>query len=759
MNEKKITLFSLTTTYPESLDSTRPKFVHLLNKELVKQGIDVTAISPHIKKSLTNEMMDSVHIRRFRYLPESLEINTTSIPDEIRSRVGFLKIVIMIIVFFFFTFFSCLKNKPDIIHGQWAFPGGHIAYLMSKIFSIKSITTVHYAEIPLLQKFKFLKKIVVHGLNNSFKIIAVSEFTKKKLIELGVKKEKIVVIPSVPNFVAHTYDKEFLQKFRRKFASDDHKLIFFCGRLVEHKGIDYLIKSVPEIRTENVHLILVGGGYKEKKLKELTDSLGLKNRVTFFGIASHEELGWIHHISDIFVCPSIIDSRGNTEGLGMVILEAMESKLPVIATSVGGIPNIITNEFNGLLISQKDPTSIAQAIDNLFSNKELRNKIVENSEITLKDYSPPIIAKQYLDIFKKTKVCLFGSYILVSNEIPSGNTGELLKKILKSQDIEVVECHAPIFRFYQFFTAYAKLIFKHINLQYDAIILPWRSIITFPLIKLIHRKPIIYFPAFSIYDTLVNDRKKFKKNSISARIAHFIDRQACKMADRIVLESSEEIKYFVKEFNLPIDKFRQLHLTADESIFFPQSDFTRQNKFTVLFFGTFIPLHGIDTIVNAANLLKKDKDIEFILCGDGQTKPEVKKIIQEKDIDNVTMPGLVSKKELLEFLKKSDVCLGIFGKSSKANKVVTNKVLQILASKKCLITMDSPAAKEAFLEGGVNSILVPSSPEKLAEAILFIKNNPEKANQISNAGYKTYQEHLSIIQTGKKLMCIINELR
>jgi len=357
------------------------------------------------------------------------------------------------------------------------------------------------------------------------------------------------------------------------------------------------------------------------------------------------------------------------------------------------------------------------------------------------------------------KVCLFGSYIKNSHGIPSGNNGELLKIILKSQGVEVVECHEPILKFHQFFTAYIKLIFKHKNLEYDVIILPWRSIITLPLIKLIHRKPIIYFPAFSIYDTLVNDRKKLKKNSLRAKIIHWIDGLACKMADRIVLESSEEIKYFVKEFSLPIEKFRQLSLAADESIFFPQSDF-EGNKFTVLFFGTFIPLHGVETIVNAANLLKKEKDIEFILCGDGQTKPETEKLVQKECIDNVVMPGLVSKKELIEFLKKSDVCLGIFGKSSKANKVVTNKALQILASKKCLITMDSPAAKEAFLESGVNSILVPSfSPKKLAEAILFLKNNPEKANQISNAGYKTYQEHLSIIQTGKKLMCIINELR
>jgi len=357
------------------------------------------------------------------------------------------------------------------------------------------------------------------------------------------------------------------------------------------------------------------------------------------------------------------------------------------------------------------------------------------------------------------KVCLFGSYIKNSHGIPSGNTGELIKIILKSQGVEVVECYEPILKFYQFFTAYVKLIFKHKNLEYDFIILPWRSIITLPLIKLIHRKPIIYFPAFSIYDTLVNDRKNLKKNSLRAKIIHWIDGLACKLVDRVVLESSEEINYFIKEFNLPNEKFRQLSFATDESIFIPQSDF-RGDKFAVLFFGTFIPLHGIEIIVDAANLLKKEKDIEFILCGDGQTMPEIKKLIQKKDIDNIVMSGFVSKKELLEHLKKSNVCLGIFGNTIKANKVVTNKVFQILASRKPLITMDSAAVREIFLKNGINCMLVqPSSSKKLAEAILFLKNNPEKTRQIASAGYDTYQEHLSINQVGKKLVGIINELR
>ena len=357
------------------------------------------------------------------------------------------------------------------------------------------------------------------------------------------------------------------------------------------------------------------------------------------------------------------------------------------------------------------------------------------------------------------KVCLFGSYIKTSNGIPSGNNGELLKKILQTQNVEVIECSEYIKTYSAFFKAYVKLFFKHRKLDYDAMIIPWRGILTLPLAKLICRRPIIYFPAFSIYDTLVNDRKKIKPNSLKARIIHLVDKLACKMVDSIILESTAEINYFVKEFSLPREKFHQLPLAADESIFFPRSNEERSNKFLVLYFGTFIPLHGVETIIRSAVILQKYREILFVLCGEGQMKPEIEKLVNENNLDNVKMKGFVPIDKLLEFIKTSDVCLGIFGNTTKSQKVLTNKIYQVLASKKPVITMESPSASEAHLESGVNCMQVPPScPEKLAEAILFMKDNPEKCQQIASSGYTTYVNYLSTNKVGKQLVSLIKEL-
>jgi len=357
------------------------------------------------------------------------------------------------------------------------------------------------------------------------------------------------------------------------------------------------------------------------------------------------------------------------------------------------------------------------------------------------------------------KVCLFGSYVKDSFGIPSGNGGTLLKKILELQNVEVIECHEVIKSVFSFIPAYLKLFFKHRKLKYDIMVIPWRGILTLPLAKLIHKKPIIYFPAFSIYDTLVNDRKKIKPQSLKAKFVHFIDKLACKWSDRVILESLEEINYFIREFNLKKVKFSRLPLPADESIFFPQSENDKLNEFRVLYFGSFIPLHGIETIVESAILLKKHKEISFIVCGDGQTRTKIEKIIEKNNLNNVHLLGIVSKEDLINNIKKSDVCLGIFGSTLKAKKVLTNKVAQILASKKPLITMKSPAADESHLRSQDNCILVPPNcPEKLAEAILFLKNNPEERKHIAFNGQQTYEKHISMNVVGNRLVEIINDL-
>jgi len=401
VNKEKLFLYSLTTSYVESPTTDRSHFVHVLNSELTKLGLQIKTITPHSLGLPKAELRNNVLIKRFQYLPQRYQINSSSIPETLNSYFGIFKIFIMSLGFGFFTFKECLREKPDVFHGHWAFPGGFVSYVLSKLFRKNSVVTIHGSDIPLLNRFKFLRKTIVHSLNNSSMVIANSSCTKNELIDLGVKEGKIAKIFVPPDFVPHGQTNEELETFRRTFTNESSKIVLFVGRLVEVKGVKYLIKSLQEIKNQNVHLIIVGDGVLQDELNDLTNSLGLKNKVTFFGRANGEELGLLHGICEVLVCPSIVDSSGMTEHLGVVIPEAMESGLPVIATAVGGIKDIVKNGVNGLLVEEKNPKAIAESIEKIFSDDALRTRIIKNSRETVKDFLPATIAQEYLKLFEK----------------------------------------------------------------------------------------------------------------------------------------------------------------------------------------------------------------------------------------------------------------------------------------------------------------------------------------------------------------------
>jgi len=350
------------------------------------------------------------------------------------------------------------------------------------------------------------------------------------------------------------------------------------------------------------------------------------------------------------------------------------------------------------------------------------------------------------------KVCFFGSYI-------GKEYNMLIKKNLELQNVEIIECQENVKGIFSLLIAYPKLFFKHIKMDYDVMIVPWRGVMTIPLAKLISKGPIVYFAFISIYDTLVNDRKLIKPKSLKAKFLHFVDKKACKIADIIILDSFGEIDYFVDEFDIERSKFRRLFLGADETKFPPQKPKKTNEKFIFLYFGKFIPLHGVDVIIKAAKILANYSDIVFKLCGEGQTKPEMEKLVQKNRLKNVEFLGFVTQEKLLENIKKSDACAGIYSQGNKAMKVITNKIFQVLASHRTLITMDSNGIKEIQVANQKNCILIPpNNPQALADAILFLKNNPAKREEMASEGHRLFLDNYSMRNLGKTLLNILKEV-
>jgi len=304
------------------------------------------------------------------------------------------------------------------------------------------------------------------------------------------------------------------------------------------------------------------------------------------------------------------------------------------------------------------------------------------------------------------------------------------------------------------------MFFRHRKLKYDIMIIPWRGIISFPLAKLVCRKPIIYWSNLSIYHTLIEDRKKAKPSSFYAKLIHFAEKFVCNHCDMVITESKAQTDFLVNEYKLEEKKFRNVVNSVDENIFSPIPFKEKSEIFQVLFFGGFVPAHGIETIVKSAKILSNHDDIIFNFCGDGPMKKQIEKTVEDYSLNNVKFFGYLNYDKLLPIIGESDVCLGIFGKSEKAANVIPNKILQILASQKPLITMDSKGIREINLKTDVNCFLTTKgNPQQLAETILSLKNNYAKRKKIAIAGYQLYLQNLSNKVVGEKLKAFFEQVQ
>ena len=384
----------ITSVYPEFKGDPHGIFVHRLMSEISKQGHEVHVLAPFSHEK-TNYILDGVNVEKFNYFyPTRFQrlCGRSGMIDNVKEGI-FVKI--QFLSFILFNVLSSRKLKDmDVIHVQWPIPNG-LGALFLKIFNnISYINTIHGEEVYLSKRYHttILLKILV---KNSIKTITNSSGTLKVSLENGLEKNKLEIIPfGVDTNIFRPYN---VLKDKNVFQ------ILSVGYLIERKGFEYLINSINEVLKvhTNVKLKIVGTGPLENQIKKQIKELKLEGTVEIIGNVSEEELLDLYNSSQIFVLPSIVDSQGNTEGLGVVLLEAMACKVPVIASNIGGIPDIVHDKVNGTLVPEKDVLELTMAIDEMIENEEFRKSLALNGYEMVKGYfSWEKIAKDYIDIYK-----------------------------------------------------------------------------------------------------------------------------------------------------------------------------------------------------------------------------------------------------------------------------------------------------------------------------------------------------------------------
>ena len=176
----------------------------------------------------------------------------------------------------------------------------------------------------------------------------------------------------------------------------------------------------------------------------------------------------------------------------------------------------------------------------------------------------------------------------------------------------------------------------------------------------------------------------------------------------------------------------------------------------VLFWGNFIPLQGVPTIIRAAALLVPDGNVHFDIIGDGQTSDEVQVVVESVSIPNVTFYGRKPLREIPEFIERSDICLGIFGSTGKAARVIPNKLYEAIAMAKPVVTADTPAIHELFMDCEDVLLCRIADPADLAAKIRIMRDDEELRRRIAEGGYRNYQKFCTPPKIGMRLLVDLN---
>ncbi len=300
----------------------------------------------------------------------------------------------------FFTFIISLLiqirqlKNIDVVQSQMIEYSSLSAILSKILFGIPCIvwgkgSDVYQAERKNVFSRIIFKFIVSHA---NF-VLALDENMKKEIIRLS-KREDVYIVPEGIN----------LKKFHRKKTYNDEKInLMFIGRLHKIKGVRYLLQAIPMIkeRIKNIKLTIVGEGEEEKRLKNFSQMLINSNKINhseieFVGSVPHEKIPEYLQMADILILPSL------SEGLPVVILEAMAMGVPVVATNVGGVPLIVKNGENGIIVAPKNSRELALAVIDILTVHNItrmRAMAIEHA----KKYDLRVIAQQIEKIYELSK--------------------------------------------------------------------------------------------------------------------------------------------------------------------------------------------------------------------------------------------------------------------------------------------------------------------------------------------------------------------
>jgi len=345
-------ILMLGSTYPRHEGDYAVPWMRETVRRLVARGHVVQVLAPAFR-GLPSHDIDGVRVHRFRYAPRTWECLTheQGAPNRIRNPLFQALGVPYVVAGTYAASGLAARERFDVIHAHWPFPHGPIAAAARAACGAPLVMNSHGAEFALARRKKWVRPLLSRALRHSDRLVSNSSHTAAEVRRISGRDSTVIPYGSTVEARPSPLPRNAVSR------------ILFTGRLIQRKGVDYLIRAMPMILARRPAVLeITGDGDQRRGLEALAASLGLGEAVRFLGFVDNAELDRLYAACDVYVNPSVIDDRGDTEGLGVGPIEAFCHGRPVVASAVGGITDVVRHRETGLLVAEKRPDELADAI-------------------------------------------------------------------------------------------------------------------------------------------------------------------------------------------------------------------------------------------------------------------------------------------------------------------------------------------------------------------------------------------------------------
>lgn len=391
----------LTTSFP--LYEGIAVGIHVIEqaRHLVKLGVDVDVLAPHHQGAKRREVIDGIQVRRFRYVwPEEWQTLCygAGIPTNLKNSWG-ARLQLPLLELAFLVNGLRYARDCDVIQANWSI-AGLAGITLGKILRKPVVLMMYGAEVFVLGDNPLLKFII----RNADHVVAISRYTLEQTISVQQPKEYSLIPPGVDiqRFQPRENTSKIEQKLTQQGIDLSNPLIFALGKFIERKGFAHLIDAVALLQEKGPVQLMIGGrGPLKESLQRQSEELGIADRVIFLDYIPDEDLPAYYTVADLFISPSVVDSRGDTEGLGMVLLEALACETPCVGSAVGGILDIIEDGKTGFFVEPGNPNAIAEIAWKLISDDDLRERFGEQGRLSVADrFSWQVKAQEIFQVYR-----------------------------------------------------------------------------------------------------------------------------------------------------------------------------------------------------------------------------------------------------------------------------------------------------------------------------------------------------------------------